>query len=232
MAKRKRTSRRPFATGALILIALAAAAAIGYRFLDRVNPQIRESERQKVLVKGSADRVSAVNEGLHVQIAGAIEAGANARDTDLGISAPAALLLRKVEMYQWRERCEGAACSYEPVWSSPPIDSRKFRQPAGHENPPMRLADARFAAAELRVGAFSIDADLVAAQVEAIGHAVHASELPPNLAASFSDANGFLYAGGDMAHPRVGEVRVSYRIAPLGNVVLSGTQRGSRLSAQ
>jgi hypothetical protein len=233
MARRKRTSRSPIAAGALILIALAAAAAIGYRYVDQLNRQARESGRQKILVKVPAERVSAANEGLHVQLAGRLEAAANARDGDLGIAAPAAVLLRKVEMYQWRERCDAAAeCSYEPSWSSQPIDSRRFRQPGGHENPPMRLADAHFAAAELRLGAFTIDSDLVAAQVEAVDHAVHASELPPNLAASFADANGSLYAGGDAAHPRVGEVRVSYRIAPLGNVVLSGVQRGDRLAAQ
>ena len=233
MARRKRKSHRSLASGALILIVLTAAAAIGYRYLDRMSRQTHESERQKILVKAPAEQVSAANEGLHVQLAGRLEAGANARDVDLGVSAPAALLLRKVEMYQWRERCEAAAaCSYEPLWSSQPIDSRRFRQPGGHENPPMRLADTRFAAAGLRIGAFSIDPDLVEAQVEVTGHAVHASELPPNLAASFSDANGSLYAGGDLAQPHVGEVRVSYRIARLGDVVLSGIQRGSRLSAQ
>ena len=232
MARHRRKSPRSIAVGALILIALAAGAAIGYRYLDRMNRQMHESERQKILVKAPVERVSAANEGLHVQLAGRLEAGANVRDVDLGISAPAALLLRKVEMYQWRERCEAAACSYEALWSSQPIDSRRFRKPGGHENPPMRLVDARFAAAGLRIGAFSIDPDLVEAQIEAIGHAVHASEMPPNLVASFADANGVLYAGGDATQPRVGEVRVSYRIAPLGDVVLGGIQRGSRLAAQ
>lgn len=232
MARRKRKSRRSTAVGALILIALAAGAAIGYRYLDRIDRLVPESARQKVPVTASAQRVSAANEGLHVQLAGRLEAAESARDADLGISAPSALLLRKVEMYQWRERCEAAACSYELVWSSQPIDSRRFRQPGGHENPPMRLLDGRFAAAGLRIGAFSIDPDLVEAQVEANVHAVRASELPPNLAASFADANGSLYAGGDAAHPRIGEVRVSYRIAPLGDVALSGIQRGSRLAAQ
>lgn len=231
MARRKRTSRGRVAVVVVALAAVAGAGWFGFRHLDRLNQQVRESERQKMLVKPSSERVDPANEGLHVQLDGRLEAGAHARDAELGISAQAALLSRKVEMYQWREHCSGAACDYEPVWSSLPIDSHAFRQAQGHENPPMRLVDALFAGANLRLGAFAIDAELVAAQVAFLDHPVHAAELPPNLAASFSEVGGVLYAGGN-SQPRVGEVRVSYRIAPLGNVVLTGIQRGSRLAAQ
>jgi hypothetical protein len=178
-----------------------------------------------------ADRVDPANEGHRVHIAGKLEVGAPARDEQLGVGANAAVLLRKVEMYQWRERCSGDDCAYEAVWSRQPIDSHKFRHGDGHDNPAQRLADARFASGSIRVGAFSVDADLVA-KGAVVDLPVHTADLPPNLAASFSDANGTLYAGGDPAHPKVGEVRVSYAIVPPGNVELSGVQRGSTLVAQ
>ena len=207
----------------LALDALAAAAWVGYRHLDL----------HQGLVKVSAERIDPANEGRRVQVSGRLAAAAAARDADMGIAAGAAVLLRKVEMFQWRERCDGgAACTYETAWSSQPIDSHAFRQPQGHENPPMRLMDAHFAGADLRLGAFSPDATLVAAQIGLVDHPVHAAELPPNLAATFADADGALYAGGDASHPRVGEVRVSYRIAPLGDAVLRGVQRGNRLIAE
>jgi hypothetical protein len=95
----------------------------------------------------------------------------------------------------------------------------------------MRLVDALFPGANLKLGAFAVDAELVAAQVALVDHPVHAAELPPNLAASFAEVGGVLYAGGN-SQPRVGEVRVSYRIAPLGDVVLAGIQRGSRLTSE
>lgn len=231
MARRKRKSRSRVAVVVLALAAVAGAGWFGYRHLDRLNQQVSESERQKILVKASSERVDPANEGLHVQLGGKLEAGANARDAELGISVQAALLSRKVEMYQWREHCAGATCDYEPVWSSQPIDSRGFRQPQGHENPPMRLVDALFPGANLKLGAFAVDAELVAAQVALVDHPVHAAELPPNLAASFAEVGGVLYAGGN-SQPRVGEVRVSYRIAPLGDVVLAGIQRGSRLTEE
>jgi len=229
VARRKRTARGRVAVVILALAAVAGAGWFGYRHLDR---QLRESERQKILVKASSERVDPANDGLHVQLGGKLQTGSNARDAELGISAQAALLSRKVEMYQWREHCAGATCDYEPIWSSQSIDSHGFRQPQGHENPPMRLGNALFAGTDLKLGAFAVDAELLAAQVAFVDHPVRAADLPPNLAASFSDANGTLYAGGDPVHPKVGEVRVSYAIVPPGSVELSGVQRGSSLVAQ
>jgi len=223
MARRKRKPRIRIAVGALALAALAAAGWFGYRHFDR----------PPALIKVSADRVDPVNEGRRVQVSGRLTASSAARDADMDIAAGAAVLVRKVEMLQWRERCEhGAACTYETAWSSQRVDSSGFREPQGHENPPARLVDAHFAGADLKLGAFLPDPELVAAQVALADHPVHAANLPPNLAAVFADASGALYAGGDAAHPRVGEVKVSYRIAPLGEVVLRGVQHGNRLSAE
>jgi len=223
MARRKRKSALRILFGALALIALAAAGWFGYRYFDR----------QQSSVKVSADRVDPANEGRHVQVTGRLTASSVARDADMDVEAKAAVLLRKVEMFQWHERCEhGAACTYETAWSSQRIESSGFREPQGHENPPMRLVDARFAGADLKLGAFAADPELVAAQVALADHPVHAADLPPNLAATFADANGALYAGGDASQPRVGEVKVSYRIAPLGEAVLRGVQHGNRLTTE
>jgi len=223
MARRKGKSAVRILFGALALIALAAAGWFGYRHFDRQQPA----------VKVSADRVDPANEGRHVQVTGRLTASSVSRDADMDIEAKAAVLLRKVEMFQWHERCEhGTACTYETAWSSQRIESSAFRVPQGHENPPMRLVDAHFAGADLKLGAFAVDPELVAAQVALADHPVHAADLPPNLAATFADANGALYAGGDASQPRVGEVKVSYRIAPLGEAVLRGVQHGNRLTTE
>jgi hypothetical protein len=223
MARRRRKPAARILVGAVALIALAAVGWFGYQHLHR----------QQAPIKVSADRVDPANEGRHVLVTGRLTASSVARDADMDIEAKAAVLLRKVEMFQWHERCEhGAACTYETAWSSQRIESSGFRELQGHENPPMRLVEAHFAGADLKLGAFAVDPGLVAAQVALTDHPVHAADLPPNLAATFADANGALYAGGDASHPRVGEVRVSYRIAPLGEAVLRGVQHGNRLTAE
>jgi hypothetical protein len=229
MARRRRKASY---TPILLVCVAVALAALAWMNSGRIRAHFDALDSKSAgSVSVAADRVDPANEGRHVHIAGQLEVGTPARDEQLGVGANAAVLLRKVEMYQWREHCSGTDCTYEAAWSRQPIDSRKFRRAEGHENPPPRLADARFASDSIRVGAFSIAADVVA-QGAVIDLPVHTADLPPNLAASFSDANGTLYAGGDPAHPKIGEVRVSYAIVPPGNVELSGVQRGSSLVAQ
>jgi hypothetical protein len=229
MARRRRKASY---TPILLVCVAVALAALAWMSASRIRAYFdAHGSKSATPLNVPADRVDPANEGRRVHIAGKLEVGAPARDEQLGVGANAAVLLRKVEMYQWREHCSGGDCTYEAAWSRQPIDSHKFRHAEGHENPPQRLADARFASDSIRVGAFSVMADVVA-QGAAIELPVHTADLPPNLAASFSDANGALYAGGDAAHPKVGEVRVSYVIVPPGSVELSGVQRGNSLVAQ
>jgi hypothetical protein len=229
MARRRRkASYAPILLGC-VAVALAALAWMNASRVRAYFDALGSKSAGPVSV--AADNVDPVNEGRRVRIVGKLETGAPARDEELGVGANAAILLRKVEMYQWREHCGSGDCTYEAAWSAQPIDSLKFRHPEGHENPSQRLVDARFASDSLRVGAFSVAAD-VAVQGATIDLPVRTGDLRPNLAASFSEANGALYAGGDPVHPKVGEVRVSYAIVPPGNIELSGVQRGSSLVAQ
>jgi hypothetical protein len=226
MARRRRKSPLRW------LLPLGAAAIIAVTLWT--NRQ-RVEEMLHVRGTGAAATHGAAatdGDGKRVHVSGKLEAEGPARDIELGVSANAGVLIRKVEMFQWRERCSDDDCSYATVWSQQPVDSRRFRHRDGHDNPPPRLRDAVFAAPGLRVAALAVSAELVATQAAATDFKVHASDLPANLAASFSDADGALYAGGDVAHPQVGEVRVSYRIVPTGNVELDGVQHGGAVAAQ
>jgi hypothetical protein len=184
----------------------------------------------------AADRIDPSNEGRVIAISGKLDVRTPSRDTQLGVSADAVMLLRYAEMLQWREQCSGANCTYQQVWSPQLIDSRKFRVQEGHKNPErLPLTTARFSAGDLRLGAFRVDAAVLgnyrldaALHIKPVPYPVHASQLPSNLAISFRDANGVLYAG-DPEHRAVGDVRVSYRIIPAESVEITGVQRGDRL---
>ena len=233
MARRRRkASARPW----LLVAVLVAVAAIGWTQRQRLQALLgghgTPAPAAQGTVEVSAAQVDLANDGRHVRASGNLEANAPPRDTELGVSAKGAVLLRRVEMYQWHESCAGDDCRYAAEWSERPIDSRRFRHGEGHDNPLPRLASARFAAGGLRFGGYTVGADLVSAQATASDLPVHAAELPPNLAASFADAGGFLYAGGDPAHPKIGELRISYRLVPLGPAVLNGVQHGSALAAE
>jgi len=215
------------------VLALVAGAALAlWSNRQRVVDYLGSFRGSQAALRVAADRIDPANEGRAVRVAGNLEITGPARDEQFGVTAAAAVLLRTVHMYQWIEHCKGDDCSYAAAWSAQPVDSRAFRHPQGHDNPSARLADARFAAQGIHLGAWTIPAELAAAQLASVEFPVHVAELPPNLAASFSDAGGALHAGGDPSHPQVGELRVSYRIVPTGKVDLGGVQRGSILAVQ
>ncbi|GAA0723027.1 TMEM43 family protein [Dokdonella soli] len=178
----------------------------------------------------AADRIDPANEGRNVIVSGTLRVAKPARDAQLGVSAEAVALLRQVEMLQWRETCTAKACDYALAWSATTVDSRAFREPAGHQNPaPLPFASERFLAGEVRLGAFVVDPVLAAEGSEAVAYPVHATQLPPNLAATFRERDGVLYTGTD--HGAAGDLRVSYRVVAAGERRLSGVQVGNRLKA-
>ena len=168
-----------------------------------------------------------------ISINGALHATKPARDTQLGIAADALVLMRDVQMLQWRERCVDTDCNYALEWSAQPIDTHAFKNAKGHENPArLPFSSEHFAADDLRLGAFKVDANILAADASApVAFPVHAAQLPPNLAATFRERDGVLYAGADPGHAALGDVRVSFRIVAAGERRLTGIQHGEWLRA-
>ena len=141
------------------------------------------------------------------------------------------VLLRTVEMLQWHEQCAAKSCVYALEWSPRPVDSRAFKTPQGHQNPSrLPFSSERFLAGEVRLGAFRIDPALAAGAAAPLAYPVRGAQLPPNLAATFRDRDGVLYAS-DAAHAAVGDLRVSYRIVAPTTLRLTGMQDGDRLKA-
>jgi hypothetical protein len=231
MARRRHRSRRgrslllPLA----VLLVLVLGAAFGWRWYEQ---RFEGVARYKIApVNLAADRIDPAYEGRHVRLRGLLTFAQGGRDAQLGVSGKGAVLFRDVQMLQWQEQCANGDCTYTTVWSAEPIDSSRFRNGAGHANPPLPFVSKWFAASDLRLGAFAVDADLVAAQGRTQPHAASAADLPPNLAAVFRVVDGVLYAGGDPAAPQVGTVKISYRLVPAADVELMGVQRGSQLRA-
>ncbi|MGA9335077.1 MAG: TMEM43 family protein [Rudaea sp.] len=233
MAKRRRgrNGRKAIAATAVALALLTATALIvlfggWHKFANRAKHMFTAAG-SPIAVSGT--RIDPANEGRDVRISGYLEIAKQPVDPQLGISAKAAILFRHVEMYQWREQCSGTACRYDKLWSSFPIDSHGFRVQQGHENAKFPFKDAHFAAPDIKIGAFAIDPSLLINSAT-LAYPVRAAQLPPNLAMTFADEGGVLYAGADPAHPQIGGLRIGYRVLPLHAVTLTGVQRGSRLA--
>jgi hypothetical protein len=225
MARRKRRLRLSFRRIAALAVAIASIAAAGWFGYEHL---LRRMPRSIGETFGPSHDVPRESEAPR-RVEGALSASGPARDGQLGVSANAAVLFRHVEMYQWQEHCDGT-CRYDQSWSAP-VDSRRFREPKGHENPQAPFNDSVFFAPGVKLAGYTVDPDLLVAQLHASAYPAHDTNLPPNLAASFAERDGVLYAGGDPAHPAVGEVRVSYRVIATGPTTLNGVLRGGKLAS-
>ncbi len=227
----KRTRRRRAGSLLAVLLAIVVLAGAAW-WLLRPPAATVPAQPLAAAAAVTADRVDPANEGRRIVVSGVLHVGEGARDDQLGVRADAVVLMREVAMRQWTEHCDGDACSYALEWSAMPVDSHAFRVPAGHANPAtLPFASHVFAARAVRLGAFEVDAEAAAKGMPALAHAVRLAELPPNLAATFRERDGVLYAGGDPAQPAAGDLRVSYRVVPAGPRKLSGVQRGTRLDS-
>jgi hypothetical protein len=226
MARRNPKSRRASVIGVAILFVFGVVVWYG---MTHLGWKLENSQTPTAPVEKPVF-IDPANDGHKISLSGKLSVPAAARDAELAISVDTVLLLRSVEMYQWREQCSGNDCRYDEVWSTQPIDSEKFHTPHGHENPHFPLTSARFSSGPAKLAGYTIDPQLIAEQITPVNHPVHVAELPTNLAVTFRDADGTLVTGDDPAHPKVGALRVSYRAAPSNAVTLTGVQRGQRLS--
>lgn len=231
-------------TGVLIGLVLVVAAVILLFWNEGRAVQTARSlvEGERLVVTGNAGAVDPANEGKLLHVSGDLTTTAPLADPDFGVSVVAARLVRVAEMYQWKEEThtethknlggseeKTTTYSYVRTWSEPRIDSSRFRQPNGHENPAMRYRGFEAAARDAKLGAFRPG--------EGVLRRLAANE-PWRVDPSMADAvrqkvgtaqltDGTIYIGADPSQPRIGDIRITYRIAAAGPASLIGRQTGT-----
>ena len=186
------------------------------------------------------------NEGKLLHVTDALIAGIKPNDAEFGVSSDGLRLERKVEMYQWREdkreetrKNVGGSeetvttYSYAQGWSDSSVDSAKFKVPDGHFNPAMPYHSAQFRGGDLTLGAFRPGEHIVGmlpASQELRVDAAMADALRARVSGPLQAIDGRFYLGRDPSKPQIGDIRVSYRLAPAGPVSIIGRQTGSDLT--
>lgn len=200
------------------------------------------AEGAAAVVEATAERVDAAHEGRLVHVSGNVAATAPLADAEFGIVADSLALERNVEMYQWREKRESrrrrrsngtsktvTEYEYSRVWSDDRIDSGRFHEPDGHENPgPLPLPSRKVSTDRAQLGAFTLDAGITRRFDDWERFAV------PDVAAStfagFRRAGAGFYRGADPAAPALGDVRVTFRHVPAGTYSFVARQAGTGLA--
>lgn len=214
------------ALGALLLLAGLVLLAFTER-ADRLRV-VAEDALGGFVLTGDAAKPGPAANGRLVLASGAPDVKAPARDRQFGVVADAPALLRKVEMYQWKETRSGGPPGYETGWFDHPIDSSAFVRPAGHANPgAFPIGAARFDSPDVVVAGFKLAAELVRMIEGPESFTPDLAHLPPNMAATFQVHDGTLVTSADLARPAVGDLRISWlRVAPRDLTVFARDEGG------
>jgi transmembrane protein TMEM43 len=196
------------------------------------------------VVSVAPDSVVAANEGKLVHVTGPVATDGPVADGDLGVQADGVKLLRKVEMYQWKEEKKSetrkklgggeetvTTYEYKRDWVSEPVDSSAFQVSAGHENPgDFPLPSQTFVADPVRLGAFLLSEEqldkLNQAQNLPVADAALES-LPDGMREGAQVHNGAFYLGSNPAAPEIGDVRISFQVVKPATVSTVAVQSGS-----
>lgn len=208
-----------------------------------------EGEGACIPVESNA-KIDAEMEGQLVHMTGMADTKDVLTDDAFGISTTAIALSRETEMYQWEEEShttekknmggsvtKTTTYTYKQVWSNRAIDSSNFKE-AGHDNPGFiefpseekRAANVSFGAFQLnekqigRIGsaqAYQFPTGFVCkiARVQRQGQYI----LVPNKATRENALNNRDVA----SQPRVGDMRVSFKVIHPHKISIVAKQRGN-----
>ena len=196
--------------------------------------------RERVVSLESPEPIPA-NEGKAVLISGRLAPIDRVEDPVFRVAPEGALVLkRQVEMYQWQERkevkkeeklgggtTETTTYTYTKGWYDGPVDSKAFRHPSGHENPPFLYRGRRFEA-QARLGGFDIDG-AVTGRIDPTQRLEKLPE-PPAVIDGLRRAGDFYYVGKDPANPEVGDLKIAFVYAPEGPFTILGRQSGKKIA--
>jgi Transmembrane protein 43 len=207
------------------------------------------AEGASIVVDVPSDTINPANEGKLVHISGPVKTEETPADTDFGISAEGAVAInRDVEMYQWVETQSSethkdvggsetttTTYDYKKEWQSGVVDSSKFKQQAGHENPEPAVSAQNFVVQKADVGAFEMDGDKLAS----LGASSPVS-LSADDAATFEEMIGtgtpvkltgnVLYVGSSSASPAVGDLKISWQRVDITDASFVAAQTGKTLA--
>ncbi|KAF0227709.1 MAG: hypothetical protein FD175_2622 [Beijerinckiaceae bacterium] len=198
----------------------------------------RALDEGKSIVRSiGTERIDPALNGQLVHVAGETRSAGGVADADLGVKTAGLKLMRRVEMYQWIEREEGSGQDrkyvYSRDWRTSGVESGRFRAPAGHENPAFpQYRNRDFGAQDARIGAFQIGSTAVAQLGGAEEYPISNAGLAIAQRVTGRPtqvAGGGYYVGQNPGSPRVGDVRITYKIVREGPASFVGRQEAEGL---
>jgi hypothetical protein len=233
--------------GVLVGLAFIASSSVGLFWNEGRSVQTARSldEGAGAVVTAAPDRVDPTREGQLVHVIGQVKTGAPLADTEFQVTAPALRLVRKVEMFQWKEnkRTETrknfggseetvTVYTYSREWSDRHQNSSSFKQP-GHNNPAMRYSGQDLMSTDAQLGSFGIGAPVIrqiGANEKLNVEPSHADSLRGRVSGPVRVVDGAIYLGDQPGSPRIGDHRITYQVAKPDMLSVIGRQTGTTFS--
>jgi hypothetical protein len=188
------------------------------------------------------DHVNEANEGRLVHTTGQASTVELLTDVNFGLAVHAIRFIRKVEMYQWKEESHSqtrnklgggtetvTTYTYTNAWSPTLIDSTRFHDAAGHQNPTtMPIAGRSQTAEAVTLGAFTLAPELIDKLDQTEEVAVDGSPGHPVPTGLTVDQGGY-YRGANPAAPAVGDERITFEAVHPATVSVVARQVGHSL---
>ena len=197
------------------------------------------SAASKAAVSVTGAQVLPANEGKLVHVTGTSATTAPILHAPTGVSAPAALaLVSKVEMFQWVETNETSTkdkvggtqettttTTYTQKWHEGPLVSADFKRPDGHANPDMPIVSRVDVASDAQLGGFKLSSDVIKLLPS------DSPYVPETAPTGWSKtATGLFKGTGTPDAPKVGDLQITFTLAPVGTMSVMGAQTGSQLT--
>jgi len=212
----------------LLLIGVGVGAVVEKGQLDYTEQMKRHGG--DVLDLGTNGTADAGDQGFMVRVVGQLQVVEAPLDKQFNQQTDQPVLIRHVQMFQWRELNYGGAPTYEMDWQEHPIDSSHFQHPEGHTNPDkFPLQSEQFDAGLVRLNSFVLAPALVHALIGSEPVTPNLRNLPSNLAASFSLYNNGLVTSAVPSHPQLGDLRVTWEAVPVQTVTIVAKVEGNKL---
>lgn len=217
--------------GALLILAGVGLAAVTARSLLNYRA-VASLHGGEVVNLGANAQPGAGQHGAMVRVVGTPTVVEAPHDPDFNLRTNTPVLVRHVEMFQWREVRFGSSVHYELDWVDHLLDASHFEDPKGHANPvSFPISGKQFDAGLVQIGGFKLGPVLLHAIPGTQRITPDPGSLPENLAASFSHYQDYLVTSAQPGDPRLGDVRVSWNEVPLQELTIVGRIDGDRLVA-
>ena len=218
------------------LLVIASVPLLWWNEGRAVKAQRALDEATRLVVDIDAGKAEAANNGKLVHVGGNAISHSPVRDGDLNVVFNDVILVaRTVEMYQWVEQKDTrtvdeigggqrteTAYSYRQEWSQDWKNSEEFKHPTGHANVAMPMKSQSWAATGTTLGAFTLEREVL---LQLQDDAPRKPEKTPD---GWKEDGDGVYRGGDPAAPKLGDLRVHYKvIASPAPVSIMARQMGS-----